>query len=66
MPEVEIQNMITNWSDQNLDQCGRYVGEELKHFPCTVGEWVPVDSRYSAILNHAYATQIKEMACQQQ
>lgn len=51
------KDAIATWERQNLDQVGNYIGEDLSElgFSYRPGQWVPVTSRYSAMVEHQVA-----------
>lgn len=48
---------IQAWENENLTELGHYKGRMLRGFgfPYRIGEYVPVDKRYSAMAAHRWA-----------
>jgi len=46
---------VTEWETRYLNTCGRYRSPEIEGFPYRYGQWVPVNERYSAMLEHRWA-----------
>lgn len=61
---MDIKTMIETWEQNNLNSIGKYTGEDLRlyGFPYDVGEYVPVHTRYSAVLAHHHAMTAKRMS----
>lgn len=69
VPAVTLANAGTHegaikaWEERHLNQNGRYAGEDLSKFGFVhkPGDFIPVDSRYSAMLEHGRAVRAKEI-----
>ena len=46
------------WEIENLKN-GRYFGKESKYFPYKVGNYIPINERYSAMLEFKHAKSIE-------
>ena len=60
IPEISSQPwycQLQDWQKRHIDHRGRYVGEELSGYRYRPGNYVPVDARYSAMLEWRYAFQ---------
>lgn len=55
---------IQQWSQENLDQVGNYIGPDLSTFGFNYnpGEFIPVDKRYSTMLEWEHANKVKNMS----
>jgi hypothetical protein len=55
---------VANFERYQLDLAGNYIGGDLRRFGFyyRLGEWVPVDKRYSAACEWHWASKAREMS----
>ena len=57
----QFREQILNWERINLSH-GCYSGADLAGFPYCQGEYIPINARYSAMLDHRSAEKISNQS----
>ena len=54
---------LESWENENL-RAGKYIGSDLRQlgFHYELGQYVPIDTRYSAMLAHRWAICARDMS----
>ena len=62
MDVIDTMREVDAWQQQNLSPFGRYVGMTMQGFPYARGEYVPVEKRHTAMLEHRVALRVMGLA----